>query len=264
VSRHPDGSHSRVSFSFSRRSVVRDSKQPAAASSSCVSERQSASRSSFNSLRRCSQCESERIASGSRKSHENPSLRDKVAMSSNTAMPWSATAELMRQYSTVPDGEPPRSDDIANNGFQIMMEIRTQRGACSALTRTRTLAVQEDVTSADRYKLYRKLLVHPSAPWLSHWMGLVYCCLIVNLIVIPFRGVFDPFGEVVCYSPGDLSSCHGSYHPPLSYQAMEFVIDSVFVLDMILNFRLGFYLHMRVRTGLGEGEGGQGKLGCRT
>ena len=60
----------------------------------------------------------------------------------------------------------------------------------------------------------------------------MYVCLIINMVFIPFRGIFDPFGDVQCSDPSDLSSCRGSRDSPLFFSTIDYAIDGAFVLDV--------------------------------
>jgi len=161
---------------------------------------------------------------------EGPSLRDKVAISSNMHVPWSRTAELISRYSskhTILSADSAMKDTAA---MELMNAIRTQ----------------EDISPEDRRRYSRALLVHPAAPWLHHWMSLIYMCLMINLIMIPFRGIFDPFGEVTCGDSTDLTSCSTAGESPFAYWVLELCIDIIFGLDMLLNFRIGYYQRTRL------------------
>merc|ERR1712185_462494 len=74
------------------------------------------------------------------------------------------------------------------------------------------------------------------------------------MLVIPFRATFDPFGDVTCSGAAngttafDRTSCYATGDPPAWWYAMDGTIDGIFVLDMLVNFRLGF--HERTRLSL--------------
>ena len=83
----------------------------------------------------------------------SPSLRDEVAIKSQTNTPWAETSELMARFT----GSSHEEDDAPNNsGLQIMMQIRTDH---------------EDLTIDQQRFYHRAFLVHPGEPWLRHWMG---------------------------------------------------------------------------------------------
>ena len=109
-------------------------------------------------------------------------------------------------------------------------------------------STSNEASAIERRKFYRHLLVHPSEQWLWKWMSLVYVCLITNIIIIPFRGIFDPFGPVTCSELDDRSSCSASDVAPTFFLVLDWSIDACFVLDMLLNFRLGYFERSGVQS----------------
>ena len=108
---------------------------------------------------------------------------------------------------------------------------------------------QQDPTLLARY--YRRGLVHPSAWWLQYWMSLIYVLLVWNLVVIPMRLVFvSEDGESPRYRPDGAAPtpCTGGC---AAWDALEYLVDAVFILDIALAFRLGFYSRSIV-----DGQGG--------
>ena len=145
---------------------------------------------------------------GIRAHQQAPTMRDEVAMMSQAHVPWSETAELMAKYGSSRHSveEEHALEDAAakNSALQVMMQIRTQ----------------EDVAPEERQFYYRQLLVHPSEPWLRHWMSLIYIFLVINMVMIPFRGIFDPFGSVECTDPADRMSCRAVDDEPPPFFTM--------------------------------------------
>ena len=132
---------------------------------------------------------------------------------------WSQTAEIMASMSksssfrtskgdrSARGAASTRGEDeaVVNSNMQVLMHIRTE----------------DDPSVTERRKFTRRLLVHPSERWLREWMGFVYLCLVANMVIIPFRGVFDPFGEVTCTVPDDRSSCSATGVEPTLYSIID-------------------------------------------
>jgi len=108
--------------------------------------------------------------------------------------------------------------------------------------------VMMQIREGEDYKVvrayYRRLLVHPSTPWLYYWMLFVGALLLYNTLCIPLRMIFIMPDGTARYQPGGEphSNALGSTQHYPGWEILDLLVDALFAIDIALHFRLGYYV----------------------
>jgi len=79
-------------------------------------------------------------------------------------------------------------------------------------------------------------VVHPTSSFIRRWVFLVFVLVYYNLLLVPVRVAFDE-----SFRSGKTSEVDGMKHTLDILEGLDWVIDVLFLFDIVVNFRTGYF-----------------------